>query len=371
MIMSSLYTKRIVLTCLLMMAIVHLHATIFEVDGIYYQVTSSQTVMVVAQGSKEGSSGFIFTDSYKGDVVIKDSVSYEGQRYCITAVADKVFANSNELTSITLPSTITHMGKAPFASCARLSSITVSAANPVYASDGAILYDKSFSKIISCGGAFQGVLRLPDSVISIGDSAFCRCTHLTSIILPSSVTEVGNHAFRMCTTLSNVILTSVEKIGNSAFYYCSSLRDIDLPASVSYIGYQAFYYCQRLNSVTSNAPVPPVVERDAFNNYSIRLYVPSGSEPTYTSANCWSRFMTIIPFFTGDVNNDGQVDVTDIMLIVGNILGDNPQDFFRSRADMDKNGIIDVTDVMLVVNVILDGHPVSSSHQSSISPRST
>jgi hypothetical protein len=56
----------------------------------------------------------------------------------------------------------------------------------------------------------------------------------------------------------------------------------------------------------------------------------------------------------GDVNIDGIVDVTDVMLIVGHILGNDPEDYHHAFADMNDDGIVDVTDVMLVVNYILN-----------------
>ena len=48
---------------------------------------------------------------------------------------------------------------------------------------------------------------LPDSVTSIGDSAFYNCTGLTSVTIPSSVTSIGNYAFYYCSSLARASFT--------------------------------------------------------------------------------------------------------------------------------------------------------------------
>lgn len=55
----------------------------------------------------------------------------------------------------------------------------------------------------------------------------------------------------------------------------------------------------------------------------------------------------------GDVNDDGQVNVSDIMMTVNDILGNASQSFIRQRADINGDGVINVSDVMGMVNIIL------------------
>lgn len=60
----------------------------------------------------------------------------------------------------------------------------------------------------------------------IEDEAFLRCD-LINIIIPDSVTSIGDSAFYSCTNLISVIIPDgVTSIGDSAFYYCTSLTSV-------------------------------------------------------------------------------------------------------------------------------------------------
>ena len=67
---------------------------------------------------------------------------------------------------------------------------------------------------------------IPDSVTSIEDSAFYHCTSLTSVAIPSGVTSIGSSAFEGSGLKSVTIPATVTSIGNDAFSNCGELRDI-------------------------------------------------------------------------------------------------------------------------------------------------
>jgi len=92
---------------------------------------------------------------------------------------------------------------------------------------------------------------IPDSVTSIGSSAFYGCTSLTSVTIGDSVTSIGNSAFSWCYSLTSVTIgDSVTSIGSSAFSYCYSLTSVTIGDSVTSIGSEAFRGCSGLTSVT-------------------------------------------------------------------------------------------------------------------------
>ena len=91
---------------------------------------------------------------------------------------------------------------------------------------------------------------IPNSVKSIGGSAFYGFSSLTSVTIPNSVTSIGGSAFYGCKNLKNVsIPDGVETIGDNAFYDCRKFTEITLPKSVNYVGSGAFWNCINLNKV--------------------------------------------------------------------------------------------------------------------------
>ena len=94
-------------------------------------------------------------------------------------------------------------------------------------------------------------MTIPDSVTSIGPSAFSACSGLASVTIPDSVTSIGNHLFYCCSGLTSVTIPgSVTSIGYEAFCGCSGLTSVTIPGSVTSIGYNAFSGCSGLTSVT-------------------------------------------------------------------------------------------------------------------------
>ena len=92
--------------------------------------------------------------------------------------------------------------------------------------------------------------KIPNSVTSIGNSAFYDFDSLTNITIPNSVTSIGGYAFYDCNSLTSITIpNSVTSIGDYAFNSCSSLTSVTIPESVTSIGFFAFDFCDSLSDV--------------------------------------------------------------------------------------------------------------------------
>lgn len=93
-------------------------------------------------------------------------------------------------------------------------------------------------------------ITIPETVTSIGQSAFEGCNNLKSISIPNSVTSIGNKAFYECKKLENIIIPDgVTFIRFDTFNGCESLEWVSLPESVYYIDQFAFKNCSSLKSI--------------------------------------------------------------------------------------------------------------------------
>lgn len=95
------------------------------------------------------------------------------------------------------------------------------------------------------GGGFSGKkirkVILPNTIKSIGRSAFADCTELSEIVIPDSVTDIEEWAFGTCISLRRIELSNnIIKIGSHAFDECCNLKYIRLPEEIDYIGAYAF-----------------------------------------------------------------------------------------------------------------------------------
>ena len=251
-------------------------------DGYLFITSDDGTNYLVAYTGDD--TELILPDNYNGkNYVINDHAFYDCDNLTsvtipdsVTSIGQSAFLRCDSLTSVTIGNSVTSIGDSAFEGCTELTSVTIGngvtsisdwafydciSLTRVYITDIAKWCDITFehyyanplyyAKNLYLNGNLVTELVIPDGVTSIGDYAFYNCTSLTSVTIPDSVTTIGSAAFRDCSSLTNVTIPdSVTSIGSWAFAYCDSLTSVTIGNGVTSIGSYAFAYCDSLTSVT-------------------------------------------------------------------------------------------------------------------------
>ena len=191
----------------------------------------------------------------------------------ITSIGNGAFEDFSNLIDITIPDSVTKIGDFAFRNCNDLANFYgkfTSNDNRCLIVNGVL---NSFA--IGCGATEYTI---PDSVTSIGHSAFYGCTSLKSITIPESVTEIGYCAFDGCTSLKSITIPdSVTSIGGLAFSNCTSLTSAHIPNSLNKIGDYAFYWCRSLNNIAIPDSVTEIRDKAFFGCCSMKKITIEGN----------------------------------------------------------------------------------------------
>ncbi|MCL2061805.1 MAG: leucine-rich repeat domain-containing protein [Firmicutes bacterium] len=163
-------------------------------------------------GAQSSVNQFIFIPSSLKTVIIAGGDS----------IGNSAFGGCRNLTSITIPNSVTSIGDGAFEHC-----------------------------------RFLEAIEIPNLVTSIGQSAFANCTNLTSIVIPNLVTSIRNNTFSD-SGLTNVIFESkLTSIGRYAFSRCRNLTSIEIPDSVTFIEELAFWESDNLTDIYVQGHLSP------------------------------------------------------------------------------------------------------------------
>lgn len=218
----------------------------------------------------------------------------------ITSIGERAFYGCLKLNTIELPNSVTSIGDNAFNGCSSLSTLNLSETinsvgsyafsdtkwlqdqpdGVVYIGKVAYLYkgtmpDNTVLEINEgtvqiSGRAFsqcQGLvsIKLPETVLSIGEYTFLGCKQLESVHMSSSIKSIGEWAFVDCQQLTSInTLGLLTEISDGTFSNCQNLNSINLPDGLIRIGQQAFQSCGLTSVVLPESLT--TIESNAFSN---------------------------------------------------------------------------------------------------------
>ena len=267
----------------------------------FYWCTGLSSVKIGNSVTEIGHHAFLNCDGLTS-VTIPDSVA---------TIEYNAFYDCSNLSTIMIGSNVSSIGISAFGNCANLTAISVDPLNSAYTSVGGILFDKEQTTIIQYPAGKAGTYTIPDTVTTIGDGAFYRCSGLTDVTIGNRVTAIGNEAFSQCSGLTGklIIPDSVTIIGYHAFQYCPGLTGFTIGNGVATIGNYVFSNCYGLTCVYFKGDAPSLGSNVFWGvDLATVYYIPGtvGWGETYGGLPTaeW-------PLSVADINMNGDVNLSD------------------------------------------------------------
>lgn len=235
-----------------------------EIEGINYRLFDGNKAEVI---SKSG--------GYIGDIVIPSTITVGTTDYNVIQIRQEAFGYNRELTSISIPNSISLIGANAFRDCSMLSAVYINDlkawCNILF--EGSIYgwtNPLSYAHHLFLNGEEIKELIIPEGVTTINAYSFYGMSELTSIYFPSSVVEVGSLAFEKCNNISKIIINDIGawcniKFTKSAWTGAISnplsvarhlylneeeIKDLIIPGEIADINNYVFQGCKSIESIT-------------------------------------------------------------------------------------------------------------------------
>lgn len=125
----------------------------------------------------------------------------------VTAIGKSAFFGCTKLTEVHLPASLNEIRENPFSGCIHHTKLTVDAENRKYKSENNMVYTLDMKTLVCAAGGLTNIT-IPNSVTAIGKGSFSGCTGLTAVAIGTDVTKIDKMAFYECLNLSNITIKS-------------------------------------------------------------------------------------------------------------------------------------------------------------------
>lgn len=320
--------------------------------------------------------------------------------YPVDVIANRVFYERSDITSVVIPYGITRIGMQSFYKCSIENLIIPDSVEVIdfqaflnCESLESIVFPSSLKRIENSLCFYSPSLRyvtIPEGVESIGDSAFYAAP-LASITIPSSVTSIESLAFSATYPDKAFFMGNAPKMGEGAFkfsdefgnkftiYYLEGCSGFDNPwhgyKTVEHDFMNLFgsqeYNINRSNGFINNIPLGTMIQELVANlsNRNEDLIIHNNEDIQYSdfvttgltislnvNGTLKEQLKTVV---LGDADGDGVISITDYTLTRLDILGLRPlEDEFKAAVDIDGDGDVTITDYTLLRLDILGLKPI-------------
>ncbi|MBQ8960560.1 MAG: leucine-rich repeat protein [Ruminococcus sp.] len=363
-----------------------LPSTLTEIGGLsisYLGLMPKLTEIRVA----EGSPAFVSVDGVLFDkdmtALLKYPIQKPGESYTVPegvkTLTDAAFFAQRCLTSVTLPEGLETIGEAAFYNCKALAQIDIPESvteicgnafpgTPWLAEKQAEDPLVIVNDILVNGLAAEGKVIIPDGVRRIAPFSFENNTNITEVGVPETVESLGKSAFFNCTALVSIELAETKEIGVGAFCGCSALQKVDLYQAKK-IDMYAFGDCPALGKISiyqadceiwddSTTICSGGNDKDGYSFTGVITCRANSTAQAY--AEKYGYDFVLLPddveYLLGDANGDGKVDLSDAVAVLQYVAlpAKYPLDEPHLRAadvvDKDTSGVngIDALAIMMV-----------------------
>ena len=269
----------------------------FVIDGIYYEkakysnTTNYYAILVKNQE---------YINGYKGNVIIPDTVEYNGDKMAVKVIDTYAFDNCKELISISIPRTVTIIYDNNFAGCKKLTKVILKdgknklkwqktnafkdcpldslyLGRHIYGDASYTIRDgvrKYFSAPFENSSIRE--LIIGSKVDTIEYSSFSYCKNLKKIVIPDNVKYIDEDAFSNCQSIESIIIgNSVSSLENFVFGACKNLTNVYIGNNINSIKDKVFMNCDKLTNIYLFSDILTVCGDLAIPTTVSRIYVPN------------------------------------------------------------------------------------------------